>query len=354
MPHIAGIETVVPQFCYGQTEVRDFARRMFDASPLNVERLLPIFLNTTITERYFCMPAAWYGANHSFEEKNGLYVENARSLSEQAVRKLCESCALAPQEIDHLFFVSTTGIATPSLDAHLFNTLQLKPSLRRTPIWGLGCAGGVAGLARAADWLKAYPTKKAVVVALELCSLTFIRNDLSKANFVATSLFADGAAAALLLGDECAQARARGFEVLASEAITWRDSLDVMGWEVAASGLKVLFSRDIPSIVLESARPGILQFLEQQNLALSDIANFLSHPGGAKVIAAYCEALALPEEKTQHMRNVLSRYGNMSSATVLFVLREYLQSADYRSGDLMLSTTLGPGFSSEMILGRSL
>lgn len=354
MPQIAGIETIVPQYCYGQTEVRDFARNMFDASPLNVERLLPIFLNTTIAERYFCMPADWYGANHSFQEKNSLYLEHARKLSHQVVCTLCENCQLAPQEIDHLFLVSTTGIATPSLDAHLFNTLKLKPSVRRTPIWGLGCAGGVAGLARAADWLKAYPSKKAVVVALELCSLTFIRNDLSKGNFVATSLFADGAAAALLTGDDCGGVHTRGFEVLASEAITWQDSLDVMGWELAESGLKVLFSQDIPTIVLESARPSILQFLQEQNFALADIANFLSHPGGAKVIAAYSEALGIPEEKTRHMRNVLSRYGNMSSATVLFVLREFLQSEDYRRDALILSTTLGPGFSSEMILGKCL
>lgn len=354
MPRIAGIETLVPQYCYGQAEVREFARRMFDASPLNVERLLPIFLNTTIEQRFFCMPAEWYGANHSFHEKNRLYVEHARKLADQVVRNLCASCDLAPQEIDHLFFVSTTGISTPSLDAHLFNTLQLKPSVRRSPIWGLGCAGGVAGLARAVDWLKAYPAKKAVVVALELCSLTFIRNDISKGNFVATSLFADGAAAALLIGDKCGEVNARGFEVLASEAITWRDSLDVMGWDLAESGLQVLFSRDIPTIVLESARPSILQFLDEQKIALSDIANFLSHPGGAKVIAAYCEALGVPEEKTEHMRSVLRKYGNMSSATVLFVLQDYLQSQAYRRNDLILSTTLGPGFSSEMILGRSL
>ncbi len=352
MPCIAGIATTVPRFCYGQSEARDFARHMFSESSLNVDRLLPIFLNTAIAQRHFCMPAEWYRTDHSFHDKNRLYLEHALALSEKVMRALCEEQRLAPEEIDHLFFVSTTGLATPSLDAHLFNRLKMKPALRRTPIWGLGCAGGISGLARAADWLKAYPAKKAVVIALELCSLTFIRNDLSKGNFVATSLFADGAAAALLVGDHCAPTHARGFELLASEAITWPDSLDVMGWEIAAPGLKVLFSRDIPTIVLESARPSILNFLAEQKIALNDVAMFLSHPGGAKVIAAYCEALALPEVKTKYMWNVLRNYGNMSSATVLFVLEEYLRSADYRRGDLVLSTTLGPGFSSEMILGK--
>jgi len=298
------------------------------------------------------MPAEWYGTNHSFQEKNRLYLEHALQLSEQALRNLCERSGLAPEEIDHLFFVSSTGIATPSLDAHLFNKLKMKPALRRTPIWGLGCAGGVSGLARATDWLKAYPTKKAAVIAIELCSLTFIRNDLSKSNFVATSLFADGAAAALLLGDQCHHASARGFDILASEAITWRDSLGVMGWELAEEGLKVLFSSDIPTIVLESAQPSILQFLSEHKIALNEIAMFLSHPGGAKVITAYSEALALPAAKTKYMWSVLRQYGNMSSATVLFVLQEYLNSEDYRRGDLVLSTTLGPGFSSEMILGK--
>ncbi|MEK7728617.1 MAG: 3-oxoacyl-[acyl-carrier-protein] synthase III C-terminal domain-containing protein [candidate division KSB1 bacterium] len=352
MPYIAGIATAVPQYCYGQAEARDFARSMFSESGLNVDRLLPIFLNTAIAQRHFCMPAEWYRTNHSFHEKNRLYVEHALALSEKVVRALCEQHSLGPEEIDHLFFISTTGLATPSIDAHLFNRLKLKPSLRRTPIWGLGCAGGVAGLARAADWLKAYPAKKAVVIALELCSLTFISNDLSKGNFVATSLFADGAAGALLAGDACAPRRERGFDLLASEAITWPDSLDVMGWEIAPPGLKVLFSRDIPTIVSESARPSILNFLSAQKTALADVAMFLSHPGGAKVIAAYSEALAIPEEKTKHMWNVLRDYGNMSSATVLFVLEEYLRSTDYRRGELVLSTTLGPGFSSEMILGK--
>lgn len=352
MPCIAGIATAVPPFCYDQAQARDFARTMFSASPLNVERLLPIFLNTAIVQRHFCMPAEWYRTNHSFHEKNRLYLQHALALAEKVLAALCEEQKLAPEEIDHLFFISTTGLATPSIDAHLFNRLRMKPGLRRTPIWGLGCAGGVSGLARATDWLKAYPAKKAAVIALELCSLTFIRNDLSKGNFVATSLFADGAAAALLVGDECKPARERGIEVLASDAITWPDSLDVMGWEIDAPGLKVLFSRDIPTIVLESARPSILNFLNEQKIALDDVAMFLSHPGGAKVIASYTEALALPEAKTKYMWSVLRNYGNMSSATVLFVLEEYLKSNDYRRGDLVLSTTLGPGFSSEMILGK--
>jgi alkylresorcinol/alkylpyrone synthase len=352
LPRIVGIETAVPAYAYGQDQAREFTRQMFSGARLNVERLLPLFLNTAIENRHFCMPAEWYGANHSFAEKNRLYLEHAVALCAQAVRDVCERHRLAPRDLDHVFFVSTTGLATPTIDAHLFNLLSLKSSVRRTPIWGLGCAGGVAGLARAADWLKAYPTKTAAVVAVELCSLTFIRNDLTKGNFVALSLFADGAAAALLAGDDCDLPSDRSMSIRASDAVTWPDSLNVMGWDLQPDGLSVVFSRDIPTIVLESARPSILRFLGEQAVELEDIDAFLSHPGGAKVIAAYAQALGIPPAKTRFMQCVLSRYGNMSSATVLFVIDQYLRSADYRSGALALSTTLGPGFSSEMILAQ--
>lgn len=352
MPSITGIETIVPENVYRQDFVSDFVQQLFGGSSLNVERLLPIFANTGIDKRHFCMPVEWYGKPHSLSEKNTLYTQHAIRLASEAVRKLCQQAQITPQDIDHLFFVSTTGLATPSIDAHLVNVLHLRPSVRRSPLWGLGCAGGVAGLARAADWLKAYPRKRAVVIALELCSLTFIRNDFSKSNFVATSLFGDGAAAALLAGDDCKPAGNRALRLDASHAITWRDTLEVMGWEVNDEGLKVLFSKDIPTIVRDCAKPSILQFLATCELTLADIAEFLSHPGGAKVIAAYAQALNLPPQKTSYMWKILREYGNMSSASVLFVLREYLTSSDYKSESRVLSTTLGPGFSTEMILGQ--
>lgn len=352
MPLIIGIETIVPNYVYRQDFASDFVQRLYGGSSMDIERLLPIFVNTGIDKRHFCMPAEWYGESHSFSEKNRLYTQHAIRLASDVVRNLCEQNRISPQEIDHLFFVSTTGLATPSIDAHLVNTLQLSSSVKRSPIWGLGCAGGIAGLARAADWLTAYPSKRAVVIALELCSLTFIRNDFSKSNFVATSLFGDGAAAALLVGDECDPTDKRAIRINASQAVTWRDTLGVMGWELNDEGLKVLFSKDIPMIVRDSAKPSILEFLAAHGLTLDDISDFLSHPGGAKVIDAYAQALGLPRHKTDFMWQILREYGNMSSATVLFVLHKYLTSSDYKSESRVLSTTLGPGFSSEMILGQ--
>jgi alkylresorcinol/alkylpyrone synthase len=354
MPRIIEIAAVVPEYAIAQSAVADFVHGLFANSFRDIERLLPIFENTEIEKRYSCVPLEWFKSNHSFHEKNRLYIENAIKLSEKAVRKLVVRAAVRPEEIDHVFFVSTTGIATPSIDAHLFNRLEFSPFIRRTPIWGLGCGGGIAGLARAADWLKAYPRRMALVVAVELCSLTFIRDDISKSNFVATSLFGDGAAAVLLGGDECPLTRPRMIEVTASGVMNWKDSLAVMGWEVNQDGLKVLFSKDIPAIVHQSAKPAIIDFLAQHGLTLSRLSAFPSHPGGAKVIRAYEAALELSAEKTRHMWRVLKKFGNMSSATVLFVLKEFLRSGDYKPGEKILSCSLGPGFTSEMILGTCL
>ena len=354
MPRIVAIEPVVPEHVIEQSAAAEIVRGLFANSFKDIDRLLPIFANTEIDRRYSCMPPEWFQRNHSFAEKNRLYFTHALQLCENAVRRLLTRGEIAPGDIDHIFFVSTTGVTTPSLDAHLLNRLRLAPNIRRTPIWGLGCAGGVAGIARAADWLKAYPAKNALVVAVELCSLTFIRNDISKSNFVATSLFGDGAAAVLLAGDDCKLRQRRMIGVTASDSITWPDSLDVMGWEINHDGLKVLFSRDIPTIVQQSARPAVLQFLAQQGVTLADLAACVSHPGGAKVIRAYEAALELAPAQTKHMWTVLRKFGNMSSVTVLFVLHEFLQSPDFRRGAITFSSTLGPGFTSEMFLGACL
>ncbi|MDZ7343650.1 MAG: type III polyketide synthase [candidate division KSB1 bacterium] len=351
MPRIIDIEPVVPGYEIDQKTARKVARHLFSHAPLDIERLLPIFENTCIEKRYSCVPLEWFTISHSFHEKNQLYLKNALDLCRKAVAAIIDRVNLPARNIAHIFFVSTTGIATPSLDAHLFNIFDFSPSIRRTPIWGLGCAGGISGIARAVDWLKAYPRQVALVVAVELCTLTFIRSDFSKSNFIATSLFGDGAGAVLLGGDDCPLTTDRMISVVSSDAITWKKSLEVMGWEVNDSGLKVLFSRDIPTIVHNSAKPTILEFLAKNDLRLEDISAFLSHPGGAKVINAYQDALALSSEKTKYMWEVLRQFGNMSSATVLFVLDRFMKSSDYNSGQKLLSCSLGPGFSSEMILG---
>jgi len=354
MPSMIGVAGAVPHRRITQDEARRFAATLFHAAAFDVAELLPIFANSAIRERYLCADLPWFETESGFEEKSRVYREQGTALAEQALVMACERAGISPQAIDHLFFVSTTGIATPSLDAHLFNRLGLKPSLLRSPLWGLGCGGGIAAVSRAADWLRAHPRKIAAVAALELCSLTFLRNDLAPSNFVATALFGDGCGAAVLAGDDAAQrpATGRGLSITATGAVTWRDSLDVMGWEVLDRGLKVVFSKDIPEMVARLARPAVDAFLAENDLSLGDIRYFLSHPGGIKVIEAFRSALALTEDQVRSMRAVLS--GNMSSATVFFVLEHFLGSEEYRTGELVLSSALGPGFFSEMIVARCL
>jgi alkylresorcinol/alkylpyrone synthase len=252
-----------------------------------------------------------------------------------------------------LIFVSTTGIATPSLDALLINKMKLNPNVNRTPIWGLGCAGGVSGVAKANTAAKANPDAVVLLVAVELCSLTFIGKDYSKSNFIATSLFSDGAACCLIAGDNVAK-RVGGKQqpsIIASQSKLYYDTLDVMGWDVKDDGLKVIFSRDIPTIIKDIIKPDIESFLEKHDLNVNDVRNWIAHPGGAKVIAAYTEALNIDRGCFENTIDVLRRYGNMSSVTVLYVLKEFFDKGFENGYGVMMS--LGPGFSSELVLLRS-
>ena len=353
MPYIVDVGTAVPEFKVTQDHIREFISRIFRKAAFELDRLLPIFQNTRISERHFCFGEDWFETEKAFAEKNQVYLQRGVELAEKAIREALSRTNVSAERIGHIFFISSTGISTPTIDAHLFNRVGLNPSVLRTPIWGLGCAGGVAGIIRAADWLKAYPDSMALVVALELCGLTFIRGDLSKSNFVASSLFADGCGAVVMAGDSLKGDWARAISVQASSSVIWPDTLDIMGWKIVEKGLKVIFSRSIPAVVSNAARPALLNFLRRQGLEPSDIAHLLAHPGGQKVIEAYRDALGIAEDKLESMKEVLAKFGNMSSATVCFVLRHFLDSNRFRPGEFILSTALGPGFSSEAFLGRA-
>ncbi len=349
MAHILSLATARPPHVLTQERARDFCRAHFGrAFPDDIERLLEIFENARIETRRLAAPIDWIESAPSFPERNARYVEEAVRLSERVATEALERAAVAPRDIDHLILVSTTGIATPSLDARLMNRIGFSPHMRRTPVWGLGCAGGVAGLARASEWAERDGGATVLLISVELCSLTFQPNDLSKSNLVATSLFGDGAAAAVLRGGRAS----RGPRVVASRSTLFPDTEDVMGWEVNAAGLRVLFSRDIPTIVRELVRENADEFLDEHGLAIGDVAHFVAHPGGAKVMSAYEEAFGLAPEALRHTRDVLRDSGNMSSPTVLFVLERFLADHAVRPGDWGLVTALGPGFSSELALLR--
>ena len=257
---------------------------------------------------------------------------------------------LSTKEIDALIFVSSTGVSTPSIEARVMNRLPFSDQIVRMPIWGLGCGGGAAGISRAYDYCKAYPNAKVLVVCVELCSLTFQKDDYTKSNLVGTSLFADGAACALVCGDLVELEQDKLAPVIIGRRSKWMpNSEEVMGWDVKSSGLHVVFSKSIPAIITTWLGPFIQEFLKDYQISSSDITNFVAHPGGKKVLSAYEEALALTKEHTDVSREILKYHGNMSSPTVLYVLEQFMLK-DHDAHAYGLLVALGPGFSGEAIL----
>ena len=335
-PRLAGLATAVPAYVLDQTAVVERIRRLFsDLHPETLERLLPMFGNAGIDRRYSCVPIDWYDAPHAWVDRNAIYLENAVELLERAARDCLGTSGVLPTEVDAIVVVSSTGIATPTLDALLINRLGLRPDVRRLPIFGLGCVGGVVGLSRAADLARLDPRMKVLFLAVELCALSFRKNDTSKNNFVATALFGDGAAAALVGGNGDGPAFGPGGEH------TWPRSLDIMGWSVEEDGLKAHFSRDIPTLVRTELRDAARGFLRRHGLDLSDIQHFVCHPGGAKVLAAIEDAFNLASGTLVEGRSVLRDFGNMSAVTVLVVLDRVLKAG---AQGRMLMTAMGPGF----------
>ena len=342
-PKILSVATALPPYRIGQDEVKEFARGMFSEAHRDFERLLKVFDNTNIDSRYFCVPPTWFEEAHTFTEKNALYVEHALDLSEKAARRALDRAGARPEDVGGIFFVSTTGLSTPSLDSKLVFRLGLSEHTRRLPIWGLGCSGGVAGLARAADHARLYPGELSLLVGVELCGLTFQRADLSKANLVATSLFADGAAAALI------GSGAEGPELIGSHSTIWPETEDVMGWDLLETGFKVRISRSIPTLVRRRMYEDLLRACVCAGLTPEDIDHYLIHPGGTRVLDALEEVLGLEPGGLVLPREVLRECGNMSSVTVMFVLERFLQGREFTAGEHGVLSALGPGFSAEHV-----
>ncbi|MDI3257994.1 MAG: 3-oxoacyl-[acyl-carrier-protein] synthase III C-terminal domain-containing protein [Kyrpidia sp.] len=352
MPFLVETATTVPSHRYAQSEVRAWSRELFAPAFRDIDRLLRAFDQSGIQWRHFCQPAEWYVQRHPFSVRNALYLEQAVELGTAAAAACLEKAGVAPDAVTDLWWVSSTGLATPSPDVHVGRRLGLSGRVRRTPVWWLGCAGGAVGLSRGLASAEANPEAHVLVVAVELCSLTFRAGDRRKSNFIATVLFADGAAAALILGDAAFRSWARAgaapeskgaWKWEGSHSIHWPDTLEMMGWNVGDDGWQVVFSRDIP------------EFLRRQNRNLfvdpdQQVDHWVVHPGGAKVLSAYEEVLGVDEEKLDPAYEVLRDYGNMSAPTAIFVLENLTRRHPLRTGDTAALLALGPGFSSERVM----
>lgn len=346
-PRIASVATTLPPHYASQEEILAGLSELWARDHYNVERLADLHRSTQVRGRHLALPIDEYPALDTFAKRNDAWIRTAVELGSQATEIALERAGLGPRDIDHVFFVSVTGIATPSVDARIAHRLGFRRDVKRTPIFGLGCVAGAAGIARAADYLRAYPGQRALLLSVELCSLTLQRNDTSIANIIATGLFGDGASAVLLAGDE-----GPGPRVVATDSVLYPDSERLMGWDVMDSGFKIVLSAKVPAIARENVGGDVDRFLAARDLTRDDIAHWVVHTGGPKVLDAFTEALSLPAEALARSWASLREVGNLSSSSVLFVLDAFLREKRARSGDRGVLLAMGPGFCSEMALLR--
>jgi alkylresorcinol/alkylpyrone synthase len=299
--------------------------------------------------RHLALPIEEYRALDSFAKANDRWIERATELGEEAALSALARAQLSPADIDHIFFTTVTGIGTPSIDAKLINRLSMRPEIKRTPMFGLGCVGGAAGLARAADYVRAFPAQTALLVSVELCSLTLQLKDRSVANVIASGLFGDGAAAAVITGAERKDGP-RAPKLIASRSIFFPGTEEMMGWKITDDGFQIVLSAGIPDLVSDNLRGAADSFLGECGLSRRDIAHWIAHTGGPKVLLAIEAALEVPRGALARSWKSLASIGNLSSASVLFVAADFLESNAARPGDYGMLLSMGPGFCGEMVL----
>ncbi len=352
MPHplLDVVTRALPPHRVSQGELAGALRALWARDHYNVDRLEDLHRSVQVGARNLALPLGEYEKLTTFRARNDAWTRAAVALGETVTRAALDAAGLAPSDIDHVFFVTVTGLATPSIDARLVNRMGLRPDVKRTPVFGLGCVAGAAGLARASDYLRAFPGETALLLSVELCSLTLQRDDVSVANVIASGLFGDGAAAAVLRGGD--RPGARGSSVVATRSVFYPDTERVMGWDFVDSGFKVVLSPKVPELVSKNIRGDVDGFLAAQGLDRGRITHWVAHTGGPKVLEAFERALELPEAALRRSWASLREVGNLSSASVLFVLSDLLASGEARPGDLGLLMAMGPGFCAELVLLR--
>ena len=348
---IASVGKAFPAHYYSQEELLTEFRNLWSQRLFNPDRLEQLHQNVLVGGRHMALPLEDYYDLESFGQANDAWIRVGEEIGAAAIVDALERCGRSPADIDALFFVSVTGISTPSLDARLMNRLGLKPSVRRTPIFGLGCVAGAAGIARAADYLRAYPADLAVLLSVELCSLTLQREDFSVANLISSGLFGDGAAAVVLSGDEH-EPELPGPRILASKSVFYPDTERVMGWDISERGFQVVLSATVPDMVRDHLRRDVDEFLGEQGVARSQIGSWVAHTGGPRVLEAMVEALEIDEAALELSWRSLREVGNLSSASVLLVLQDTMESHRPAPGSLGMVLAMGPGFCSELVLLR--
>jgi alkylresorcinol/alkylpyrone synthase len=355
MVAIAGVHGVLAPFAYPQEQITRAFGAMASPDGAHVELVEKIHAATGVRSRNLALELADYPDLDDFGAANDVFIRVGLDLGEQAIRGALDKAGLRPEDVDLVVSTSVTGIAAPSLEARLVPRLGLRPDVKRMPIFGLGCVAGVAGIARVRDYLLGDPDGVAVLLSVELCSLTLQQADVSMANVVASGLFGDGGAAVVMVGASRAQRMGiTGPLVVASRARMYPETQRTMGWDVGATGFRIVLSADVPAVVTQYLQDDVVGFLSDQCLTVGDIARWVCHPGGPRVLEAMQDALGLDDGELALTWRSLSRIGNLSSASVLHVLADTMDGRDGapapEPGTPGLLVALGPGFCAELVL----
>jgi alkylresorcinol/alkylpyrone synthase len=346
---IAAVRTAFPPHWYDQRTLTEYLVRLFGGDGRLADRLRTLHANTGVDGRYLTLPLDAYDQLGDFTRANAAWLEGALAVGERAVTDALTAANVRPRDVDTFFVSTVTGVASPSLDARLMGRLGLRSDVKRVPMFGLGCVAGAAAVARAADYVRGEPKGVALVLTVELCSLTLQPNDRSIANLISTGLFGDGAAAAVVVG---AEHPAAGPRIAATRSVFYPDTEQVMGWDIGAHGFRIVLSAEVPSFARERLPADVDAFLRDHGLARGDVAHWIAHPGGPKVLRALQEGLGVSDDDLRCSWQCLAEAGNLSSASVLMILERTMRSRPTKAGDVGVMMAMGPGFCSELLLLR--
>ena len=348
---IASVGTAYPSHRYAQPVIAEALRERWQHKMEEPRLLTRLFANCGVDFRHTVFPIEHYPSLDCFEKTNNEWIKAAVDLGQQAICRALDYAGVAPSEIGAIFFASVTGIASPTIDARLINRLPFSVNVKRTPIFGLGCVAGAAGISRASDYVRAFPKQHALLLSVELCSLTWQDDDQSIANLISCGLFGDGAAAVVISGSETASARSgRGPRVLDTRSTFYRDTERVMGWDIVNTGFRIVLSPDVPKVVEDNLLGNVEGFLADNGLTRDDISTYIFHSGGPKVLEAMQRSLGLPEDALAPSWKSLREVGNLSAASVLTVLEKYLKEHPGEPGTYSILAAMGPAFCSELVL----